>query len=139
MNRADFVWVEGLRGVFSTAPAFICLVAQIGEMVPDHSTLPTLEELRLQMDKQREQATAIAQRIFGINATVTGSLGTSLEPGSLEIRFDGQVIGSGATFQKALTDAMSYLGKVSERTTFGLEHFGGVRPGDQQGVAGLGA
>jgi len=49
------------------------------------------------------------------DAELTGSMGSSVAPGTLEILVSGRVVGTGATFQDALRDAQATLSCVLAR------------------------
>jgi len=64
------------------------------------------------MDKTNQQIDDQVKRMFGPGAELTGSMGSSVAPGTLEILVSGRVVGTGATFQDALRDAQATLSCV---------------------------
>jgi len=65
------------------------------------------------MDKHSEQFDRMVKLTFGPSARLDGSIGSARRPGRLEIRVDGETIGSGGSFATALQAASERLSQVT--------------------------
>lgn len=57
------------------------------------------------MDEALYRQRQAVARLFDGAATISGSIGSARGPGVLEIRVDGETVGSGSTFGQALQSA----------------------------------
>lgn len=105
--------------------------------------------------KEIEHFTIQAQQVFGPGAKVTGSAGMAAAAGTVEIRIDGEPIGTGETFADALRDAAANVsarlawwasrsGEAQEIMLSSIEEatpakcwqvFGAGKPGQMTGAA----
>ncbi len=56
----------------------------------------------------------IVKRQFGATAVYTGAMGSSIEPGTAEIRVDGRPLATGRTFEQAFQRAQATAAALSK-------------------------
>jgi hypothetical protein len=65
------------------------------------------------MNLYQQHLDRLAKLAFGPSAHISGSFGTVQQPGELRLHLDGEQIGSGRTWQEALTAASRQLASIT--------------------------